>query len=137
MRNCLIPLVVCAAGAALAGCSSESEFPMGHLSGVVLIDAEPFDLDADLMFFDPSTGQAVSAAIKEHGDFEVAEPVRVGTYTVYLAPKASLAEGAEPAPVTIDSTLPDKYWNEATSDLKVTVSEGGEDKKVSIIFEKG
>jgi hypothetical protein len=42
---------------------------------------------------------------------------------MYLAPKVAGAT-EEPTAVAIDQTVPTKYWNEASSDIKIDIVEG-------------
>ncbi|QDU07517.1 hypothetical protein V202x_08740 [Gimesia aquarii] len=120
-----------------SGCgASGPEFKTGTLTGTAKIGDRPFDADAVLMFLDSTSGQAYTAPVAADGKFSVGEEVRVGTYTVYLAPKPQAPDDPEmqPTGVTMDTSMPDKYWNEATSDLKVTVNEG--DNNPTVVFEK-
>ncbi|QDV49287.1 peptidase associated/transthyretin-like domain-containing protein [Gimesia fumaroli] len=122
----------------VCGCGASGPvFKTGTLAGTAKIDDRPFDADAVLMFLDNTSGQAYTAPVETDGKFTVEEKVRVGTYTVYLAPKPQAPDDPEmqPTGVTMDTSMPDKYWNEATSDLKVTVKEG--ENTPTIVFKKG
>lgn len=112
--------VLCLAAVTLIGCSSEK--PTGTVQGTVTLDGAPY-ADAAVVFLSLATGQGASADIQSGGSFQLSDPLPLGTYTVYLAPKA-VAESDQPAPVTIDQTVPEKYWNEAASDIKVDVQQG-------------
>ena len=50
--------------------------------------------------------------------------IEVGEYIVYLAPRLEEDPAAEPKPVSIDSTVPEKYWSEATSDIRCEIKPG-------------
>ena len=110
------------------GCSKPE--PVGTVSGKVTLGDAPYT-NADLVFLSLETGQGGTAEIQSDGSFQVSEPLAVGKYKVYLAPKLSQATG-EAQPVTIDQSVPDKYWNEASSDISVTVKEGENDVQVSL-----
>ncbi len=102
------------------GCGSSK--PTGTVKGTVTLNGAPY-ADAGLVFLSMETGQGGAVDIQAGGTFELAEPLPTGTYTVYLSPKAAEA-GDQPKPVSIDRAVPDKYWNEASSDLKIEVKEG-------------
>lgn len=119
---CLVPFT-------FAGCGSSK--PMGTVKGTVTLNGSPY-ADAAVIFLSLKTGQAASADIQAGGAFQLTEPLPTGTYTVYLAPKAAGASD-QPAPVSIDRAVPDKYWNEAASDIKIDVKEGANDVKVELI----
>ncbi len=108
--------------AVVAGCSPS--VPMGTVSGTVTLNGQPYD-DAAVMLLDLDSGQAAGADIQPGGSFKIADPLPVGTYKVYLAPPSQTEEEAEMAkPITIDTSVPDKYWNEASTDVTITVEEG-------------
>jgi hypothetical protein len=86
------------------------------------LNGEPYT-DAAVVFLDMSTGQGGTANIEGGGTFKITTPLPVGTYTVYLAPKLG-ADTGEAQPVTIDQSVPEKYWNEASSDISIPVAEG-------------
>lgn len=108
----------------IAGCGGPKA-PTGTVEGKVLLNDAPYE-DAAVVFYSPKTGPVGTADIQPGGAFKIDKPVPVGKYTVYLAPKtAAAAEGSDPPkPVTMDKTVPEKYWNEATSDAAVEVNEG-------------
>jgi hypothetical protein len=95
---------------------------MGTVQGTVTLDGAPY-ADAAVIFLSMETGQGASGDIQSGGTFSLSDPLPVGTYTVYLAPKA-VAETDQPSPVTMDRTVPEKYWNEAASDIKIDIQEG-------------
>lgn len=97
--------------------------PAGTVKGTVTLDGEPYD-NAAVMFLSLQTGQGGSADIQSGGSFALVDPLPVGSYKVFLAPKASTANLEEAAPVTIDTNVPDKYWNEAGTDITADVKEG-------------
>lgn len=104
----------------VVGCGKSD--PVGTVEGTVTLNGEPYS-DAAVVFLNMTTGQGGTADIGPGGSFKVNTPLPVGTYTVFLAPKLGEPTG-EAQPVTIDQSVPDKYWNEAASDISVTVSEG-------------
>ena len=121
-------VLLCLALFAFAGCGSSK--PMGTVKGTVTLNGAPY-ADAAVIFLSLTTGQAASADIQAGGAFQLPTPLPTGTYTVYLAPKVAEASD-QPKPVSIDRTVPDKYWNEAASDIKIEVKEGENDVKVEL-----
>ena len=130
-------------GVLLVGCRDEA-VPTGTVRGKVLLDDSPYT-DAAVVFLSPETGAAASADIQPDGTFRIETPLKVGSYTVFLAPKLGAAEKGkeqpassdEPLPemeqsVPIDESVPDKYWNEATSDISIQVVEGENDVTVPL-----
>ncbi len=129
-----LPLVVLlsVAGFAAAGCNGGT--PTGTVTGTVTLAGEPYD-DAAVMFLDPTTGQASGADIEPGGSFRLPAPLPVGTYNIYLAPKSVPMEEGSPQAVSIDETVPPRYWNEASTDLSTTVEEG--ENTVEVTLEQG
>ena len=111
-----------------SGCDKSK--PMGTVKGTVTLDGKPY-ADASVVFLSLKSGQASSADIQAGGTFQLPSPLPVDTYTVYLAPKAE-ATSDEPKPVKIDEGVPDKYWSEAASDIKIEVKEGENDVQVQL-----
>jgi hypothetical protein len=122
-------LIVALTALMITGCGKTD--PVGTVEGRVTFNDEPYS-DAAVVFLSMTTGQAGTADIQAGGNFKIATPLPVGTYTVYLAPRAEAA-GGEAAPVTIDQSIPQKYWNEAASDISIQVSEG--ENKVEVRLE--
>ncbi len=112
----------------VAGCGKAD--PVGTVEGTVTLNGEPYS-DAAVIFLSMATGQGGTADIGPGGSFKIANPLPVGTYTVYLAPKLGEPTG-EAQPVTIDQSVPDKYWNEAASDISIDVSEGPNSVQVQL-----
>ncbi|MFG0265318.1 MAG: carboxypeptidase regulatory-like domain-containing protein [Rhodopirellula sp. JB055] len=104
-----------------AGCSESP--PVGTVAGTVSLDGKPYD-DAAVMFLDAKTGQAAGTDIADGGQFTFKEPIPTGTYDVYLAPRTVPMEEGSPEAVKIDESVPEKYWNETTTDIEVVVNEG-------------
>ncbi len=128
-------LVIAAGLMAMLAAGCEKSVPTGKVKGKVLLDDAPY-ADAAVVFLSPTTGQAASADIGPDGTFQMKEPMQVGTYTVYLAPKSeSAGAGAEePTAVSVDQAVPDKYWNEASSDISIEIEEG--ENNVTVPLEK-
>lgn len=103
------------------GCSDTP--PVGTVEGTVILNGKPYD-DAAVMFLDSSTGQAAGTDIGDGGQFALKDPIPTGTYNVYLAPKTVPMEEGSPEAVKIDESVPEKYWNETTTDIQAVVSEG-------------
>ena len=112
----------------VAGCGKTD--PVGTVEGTVTLNGEPYS-DAAVIFLSMVTGQGGTADIGPGGSFKIATPLPVGTYIVYLAPKMGEPTG-EAQPVTIDQSVPDKYWNEAASDISINVSEGPNSVQVQL-----
>lgn len=126
IRRLLLPLLllsVCALGCTPA-------IPTGTVRGKVTLDDQPYS-SAAVMFLDLNSGAAGTADIQSDGTFSIVEPLPVGSYTVYLAPKASENDTQEAQAVTIDTSVPDKYWSEM-SDIKIDVAEGENDVVVPL-----
>jgi hypothetical protein len=104
----------------LIGCGPSGP-PTGTVSGQVLLNDAPY-ADAAVIFLSLQTGAAGSADLQGDGTFQLKAPLRVGEYRVFLSPKPSTS--AEPTPVTMDKSVPDKYWNEATTDIALEVKVG-------------
>lgn len=129
---CLQRICICAGLLALlgaTGCGGKS-VPTGTVTGKVLLNGQPYT-DADVIFLSLQSGQGSTGTLQEGGTFRLAEPIPVGTYRVYLAPKAGDPE-APPAPVKIDAAVPDKYWNESTSDLQQEIIKGANDVVIEL-----
>lgn len=122
-------LVIFLVGMTSLGCGKS--VPTGTVQGKVTLNGQPYD-NAVVAFMCLDTGYVALADIQSEGAFVIAEPVPVGNYTVYLAPKADPGGGDEPRPVTIDQSIPDKYWNESSSDIKIDVKEGENDVAVEL-----
>lgn len=118
--------IVCVCALTAVGCKPTQ--PMGIVKGVVKLNDEPYD-DAAVVFLSLQSGQALSADIQAGGTFQLPAPLPTDMYTVYLAPKIA-ASTDEPKPVSIDAAVPDKYWSEAASDIKIEVKEGENDVQV-------
>ena len=115
----------------LLGCGGS--VPTGTVKGRVTLDDAPFS-NASIAFICHETGQADSVDINSDGTFEIAAPLQVGSYVAFLAPRAMVeVEGKEgPVSMTGDSTVPEKYWDESASDIKVEIVEGDNDVTVAL-----
>lgn len=124
-------ILACLLGVVLVGC--EKAVPSGTVRGKVLLNDAPY-ADASVVFLSPDTGQAGSADIRADGTFSIETGLPVGSYVVFLAPKSAASGGGmdEPVPVSIDVSVPDKYWNEATSDISIEILEGPNDVTVRL-----
>lgn len=107
----LLPLAV--------GCSQEEA--KGTVKGKVEYKGKPYTAAA-VCFLDLQSGMAASANIEEDGTFQL-EPLPLGNYKVYLAPKIG-DPLAEAKPVQIDNSVPGKYWSETTTDISHEVTAG-------------
>jgi hypothetical protein len=105
------------------GCTGRKTKPKGSVEGKVIFNGQPYT-EAAVVFLNQETGQGGSANIQPDGSFRLPEKVEIGNYIVYLAPKLEENPAAEPKPVSIDRTVPEKYWSESTSDIRVEVKTG-------------
>ena len=104
---------------------------MGTVKGTVTLDGKPYS-DAAVVLMDLKTGQAGVADIQPGGTFALEAPLPVGKYTVYLAPKSADNPSEEAKPVMMSGSLPDKYYNEAESDITVDIKEGENNVEVPL-----
>ncbi len=108
----------------LVGCGG-TPTPAGTVQGNVTLSGAPYtNTETAVVFLSLETGQAGSADIQSDGTFQIETALPVGTYSVYLAPKVGEDTAEEPTPVTNDQAVPEKYWNEASSDISIEVVEG-------------
>jgi len=130
----LVRRFCCLIALACLGCgSSGPNLKTGTVEGVVTLDGQPYS-GADVILYSRSSGRAFNAALDASGKFRVEEPVVVGPYLAYLAPKSvEVADGAPPPVASIDKSVPSKYWNEATTDIEVNVTEGANSVTVPFV----
>ncbi|HPZ84199.1 MAG TPA: carboxypeptidase regulatory-like domain-containing protein [Thermogutta sp.] len=122
-RYLVLGLIALSVILVLPGCTGRKTKPKGSVEGKVTFNGHPYT-EASVVFFNQETGQGSSANIQPDGSFRLPERIEVGTYIVYLAPKMEEDPAAEPKPVSIDKTVPEKYWSESTSDIRVEVKTG-------------
>ena len=125
----LVVVVASLLSVVFVGCSKST--PAGTVQGKVILNDAPY-ANAAVVFLSLETGQAGSADIQSDGTFRIETPLPVGTYTVYLAPKAGEDTEEEPKPEILDEAVPDKYWNESSSDIEIEISEGDNDVTVPL-----
>ena len=115
----------------VAGCTKQD--PVGTVKGSVTVKGKPYT-DASVMIVSLATGQGGTAEIDANGNYELKTPIPVGDYSVYFAPKAIPAAeaSAAPLPMVQDKKIPDKYWDEASTDLKLSLKEGANDFPIAI-----
>ena len=113
----------------IMGCGGKS-VPTGTVTGKVTLNGQPYT-EADIIFLSLQTGQGSTGTLQDGGTFKLAEAIPVGTYRVYLAPKAGDPD-APPAPVKIDAAVPDKYWSESSSDLEQEIIKGSNDVLIEL-----
>lgn len=121
-------LVISVLGVVFAGCGKSE--PVGTVRGKVTLNDQPYT-GASIMFLSLDTGQGGTAEIQPDGTFRIQTPLPVGSYTAFLEPKSIAPESLDPtAPgfeaklSETDPSVPEKYWNEATSDITIQVTEG-------------
>lgn len=122
----------CAAVLVLAvlvvGCG-ESGPPTGTVKGKLTVNGQPYG-DAAVVLLGNETGQVGQADLQPDGSFQMAQPLPAGKYTVFLSPK--IVDTAEPTPIVIDKSVPEKFWNEGTSGVTVDVAEGENDIPIDL-----
>ncbi|MEW4531311.1 carboxypeptidase regulatory-like domain-containing protein [Maioricimonas sp. JC845] len=118
-RVCLAALTTCLLA---AGCG-EPPIPKGTVRGTVEVGGKTYSNPNDVVLLSTATGQGATAPIQPDGTFAITKGIPTGTYVAFFAPRAD-PNATSAVPVTIDTTIPDKYWNEATSDLEVNVEAG-------------
>ncbi|AMV32492.1 hypothetical protein VN12_10230 [Pirellula sp. SH-Sr6A] len=118
-------------GMSAVGCSNPN--PVGTVKGTATVKGKPYN-KAAVMFVSLETGHGASGDLDDQGNYQLSDPIPVGQYTVYFAPKSIAPEDATaaPLPMHMDKAVPDKYWSESSSDIKVDVKEGSNDIPVEI-----
>lgn len=113
-------------GSVVMACGCSNKPPTGTVTGTVTFEGEPYS-NAGIMFLSLETGNGSGSKINPDGSYALADPIPVGTYSVYLAPKED-EEGPtsidQPVPVYMDKTIPAEYWSESTTKIKFDVKEG-------------
>ncbi len=114
-----------------AGCSKGN--PTGTVSGTVTVKGKAYT-DASVMFVSLTTGHGAGGDIDGSGKYKLSDPIPVGQYTAYFAPKSIPPDQgtAAPVPVHMDKAVAQKYWSESSSDLKFDVKEGPNDIAIEI-----
>ena len=115
------------------GCG-ETAGPTGSVKGKVTLDDAPYSGDASVVFMSTVTGQAGTGDIQSDGTFTLGAPLPVGSYVVFIGPKSAASEDGveEPSEEKMDESLPEKYLNEASSDIKIDIVEGDNDVTVPL-----
>lgn len=113
---------------ALSGCGGApaKETPTG-VKGVVTLAGKPL-AEGTVSFSNSSTGNAAVAQLGAEGKFTVTGGVVPGEYKVTITPPTPTPDNPAPKP----SSIPDKYRNEATTDLKAKISSGANDLKFEL-----
>jgi hypothetical protein len=129
MRDLLAMLVVALlSGVAViaSGCGGDGERgPTGTVSGkVVGPDGRPVTQGA-INFTAPKQGVGAITPLSESGEFELEQPLPVGTYKVYFTPPAPPPPepGSPPPPKQIPG-VPRQYHSEQATPLSVEITEG-------------
>lgn len=112
----------------LSGCGGTpaKETPTG-VKGVVTLAGKPLS-EGTVNFSNSSTGNGAVAQLGAEGKFTVTGGVVPGEYKVTITPPTPTPENPAPKP----SSIPDKYRNEATTDLKAKISSGANDLKFEL-----
>lgn len=130
-----LPIVLaCLVSALVVGCDSTP--PTGTVKGTVTLDGEIYtNVNTAVVLIGVESGQAGQANIQADGTFSIENPLPLGTYTAFLTPVlpgVDESEEHEPKEVPKDPSVPEKYWNEGSSDLKAEVVAGENDVKLEI-----
>ena len=132
-RLTLVQVVLaCFVAVSFVGCAKTD--PTGLVAGKVTLDDVPYAADSSVMFMSRETGQAGTADIQPDGTFSLTTPLPVGSYVVFIGPKSATTEDGseEPSEEKIDPSLPTKYLNEVTTDIKIEIVEGPNDVVVPL-----
>ena len=121
-------VLTCLLTVLFVGCG-EAPIPTGTVKGKVTLDDAPYAEDGSVVFMSTDTGQAGTADIQSDGTFSLTDPLQVGSYAVFIGPKSAESEDGmqEPSEEKIDESLPEKYTNEASTDIKIEIVEGEND----------
>lgn len=111
----------------VVGCGGGSSRSEGTIAGTVTSAGQPVTAGR-VVFSSQAAGASGMANLEADGSFRVEGTLPVGDYKVYLTPPGlGDAPPAEPGQETSPPELtgvPQKYQNEATTDLTVTVEAG-------------
>ena len=132
---------------ALIGCGSKKE-PAGAVKGTVTYKGRAVNGGALVLY--PQSGNSVILPVSQEGMFDAAG-VPAGEYVVVVQPSTGTAgvpstKGMDPAkaaemqskieamkvPATIP--IPQKYTQRTTSDLKMSVTKGGETQTIDLVL---
>ena len=104
----------------------------GEVSGKVIWQSKPV-ANARISFNNPEKGVGATGTLDAAGNFQISEPLPIGTYIVSILPPAAppplSPEAKQPRPAW---TIPEKYGSETTSDLQVDVHHGKNDKTLEL-----
>lgn len=124
----LLAVVTCCLGLTVIGCGG----PVGGtVTGKLTLDGEAYT-DASVIFLSMKTGGGSSAGVDAEGKFTLPEKLPAGTYHVYIAPAMPSDDAAMPTMVLMDKKVPDKYWSESTTDIRVEVENGPNEVEVPL-----
>ncbi|MFV0442716.1 MAG: carboxypeptidase regulatory-like domain-containing protein [Planctomycetaceae bacterium] len=116
--------MLCIVTTSFLGCGGSSSVPTGTVSGTFTVAGKP-RTDLAVTFMGTTSGHAANAVPDDKGNFTVADPLPVGEYAIFVSPKpVEMMTEADMKPVKIDSSIPEKFWNETTTDKKLTIEEG-------------
>lgn len=133
MLKCLTFYALFCLGLVFVGCNPQAD--TGTVVGTVTLNGNPYT-DAAVILFSPATGQGGSANIDADGRFTLPAPIPTGEYTVYLAPRIEETMPEDPKPVSIDQSVPTKYWDESSSDIVIQVNQGVNETEVRLESER-
>ena len=130
-QSIVLYILVALAIISQSGCGDPA-VPTGTVSGTVEFSGDPYG-NVQLILMSMESGNAGSAEVDADGVFEIDKSLPVGEYIAYFAPSAAATDGEQPMSIKIDESIPQDYWNESTSKLRVKIDEGT--NKVGLVIE--
>lgn len=120
----------------VAGCNGSDHY---HVNGTVTLDGDPVTAGR-VLFVPTESGRTAVGAIQSDGSFSLTTDgvtgARAGHYQVAVRPPGS-AVSEESMPVAIESNIPTRYGNVATSDLTCVVDSSSSDGVQLTLTTKG
>jgi len=113
------------------GCGPTKK-PVGKVTGQVLYKGKALT-EGDVNFISKE-GSGARGEIDGSGNY-TADPVEVGTYTVYISPKPPMQSGPPGSgkePKMAPTVIPPQYRDQLKSPLSYTVKEGSQEYKIEL-----
>ncbi len=116
------PMLAVMACLLLPGCGDGVQ--KGQVAGTLTLQGKPVS-QGSVVFFREAGVPAGMGDLNAAGEFQVGEPLPVGTYMVaFHFDDGEVAGAPEPSQGGPKPQVPAKYWSETTSGLTVTVAPG-------------
>lgn len=114
---------------ALPGCGGggPTKVPLMSVKGTVTLSGAPLT-EGTVSFSSSATGNGAIAHLGPEGKFVVTGGIVAGDYKVVITPPTPTPDNPEPK----KSDIPDKYRNEATTDLTAKITTGANDLKFDL-----